>query len=132
MLPGGGVGPPPRDDDLLRLESRIDARLQEVSARLVLHDGRFAAMTDRVNQADRRADTLSSRIDVQLRSIDHRFDAVDKRLDASEARMLDTRDQLLGEIRTSRDQHSRTTLLGFAGSTVVTATLCLGTVVVAI
>ena len=132
MLPGGGVDPPPRDDDLRRLESRIDARLQEVNARLVLNDGRFAAITDRVNQADRRADALSARVDARLRAIDLRFDAIGHRLDASDARMADTRDRLLDEIRTSRSQHSRTTLLGFAGSTMVMATLSLGTMIVAI
>lgn len=131
MLPGGGVEPPSRDD-LRRLESRLDARLQEVSARLVLNDGRFAAISDRVTQSDRRSDALSSRVDARLRTIDERFDTIDHRLDASEIRMAETRDRLLDEIRTSRHQHSRTTLLGFAGSTVVTATLCLGTVVVAI
>lgn len=131
MLPGGGVDPPTRDD-LRRIESRIDAQMQEVSARLVLHDGRFAAMTDRINQADRRADAMSARIDARFRTVDRRFDSVDDRLDRSDARLTDTRDTLLDEMRTSRHQHSRTTLLGFAGSTVVMATLCLGTVVITI
>jgi hypothetical protein len=106
--------------------------MQEVSARLVLHDGRFAAMTDRINQADRRADAMSARIDARFRTVDRRFDSVDDRLDRSDARLTDTRDTLLDEMRTSRHQHSRTTLLGFAGSTVVMATLCLGTVVITI
>ncbi|HEY8545457.1 MAG TPA: hypothetical protein VIL36_10435 [Acidimicrobiales bacterium] len=131
MLSGGGADPPTKDD-LRQLESRIDARLQEVNARLVLNDGRFAAITDRVNQADRRADALSARVDARLRTIDQRFDAIDQRLDTYDARMADTRDRLLDEIRVTRSHHSRTTLLGFAGSTAVMATLCLGTVVVAI
>jgi hypothetical protein len=131
MLPGGGVEPPTRDD-LRRIESRLDARLQEVSARLVLNDGRFAAISDRVNQSDRRTDALSSRVDARLRTIDQRFDAIDLRFDASEKGMADTRDRLLDAIRISGQQHSRTTLLGFAGTMMITATLCLGTVVVAI
>ena len=131
MLSGGGVDPPNRDD-LRRLEARLDARLQEVNARLVLNDGRFAAMADRIHQTDRRVDSLSARIEPRLRSMERRFDAIDTRLDLTDARMVDTRDQLIGEMRESRSQHARTTLLGFAGTSVVTATLCLGTVVVAI
>lgn len=131
MLPGGGADPPTRDD-LRRIESRIDAQMQEVSARLVLHDGRFAAMTDRINQADRRADAMAARFDARFRTIDRRFDTVDDRFDRSDARLTDTRDTLVDEIRVGRHQQSRTTLLGFAGSTVVMATLCLSTVVITI
>jgi len=129
MLPGGGAEPPTRDD-LRRLELRLDARLQEVNARVVLHDGRFAAMGDRINQNDRRSDALSARIDSRLRSMDRRFDGLETHLDTTDARMQDTSDRLLHEVKASRRQQNRMTLLGFAGST--TATLCFGTLVVLI
>lgn len=131
MLPGGSAEPPTRDD-LRRLELRLDARLQEVNARVVLHDGRFAAMGDRINQNDRRSDALSARIDSRLRSMDRRFDAVETRLDTTDARVQDTRDRVLDEVKASRRQQNRMTLLGFAGSTATTATLCFGTLVVLI
>jgi len=131
MLPGGGVDPPTRDD-LRRLEARFDARLQEVNARIVLHDGRFAAMGDRINQTDRRCDALAARIDSRLRSMDRRFDGMENRLDNTDARVQETQDRVLDELRGSRRQNTKTTLLGFAGSTVVTASLCFGTFVVLI
>lgn len=56
---------------------RVEARLQEVNARLVLHDGRFAAAGDRVNQADRRLETLSSRLNERLATVTRRADALD-------------------------------------------------------
>jgi len=80
LPPGGGADPVTRDD-LRRLEERFDARFQEIKARIVLHDGRFAAMGDRINQTDRRCDALGARVDSQLRSMDRRFDGVETRLD---------------------------------------------------
>ena len=62
--------------------ARIDARLQEIHARWVLHDGRFAAFGDRVNQTDRRFDALSARIDSRMRAVDGRFTSIELRLDA--------------------------------------------------
>lgn len=46
-----GTSTGPSADHVRRLEARFDARLQEVHARIVLHDGRFAAMGGRVNRA---------------------------------------------------------------------------------
>lgn len=86
MLPGDSSVPPTRDD-LRRLEARLDARLQEINARLVMHDGRFAAMGDRVNQADRRNDALSARVEARMRSMDRRFDTIDIRLDVLAAQL---------------------------------------------
>jgi hypothetical protein len=131
MLPGGGAEPPTRDD-LRRLEARLDARLQEVNARVVLHDGRFAAMGDRINQTDRRCDALSARIDSRLRSMDRRFDTVETRLDTTDIHLQDTRDRVLDEVKSARRQQAKMTMLGLAGSTATTATLCFGTLVVLI
>ena len=83
------TGAPPTFDDLRRLEARVDARLHEITARLVMHDGRFAAMADRITQTDRRADALSARIDGQFRSVDRRFDALETRIDITEARIVE-------------------------------------------
>lgn len=80
MVPGGSSVPPTRGD-LRKVEARLDARLQEINARLMLHDGRFAAMGDHINQADRRSDALSARVDARLRSMDRRFDTIESRLD---------------------------------------------------
>ena len=81
--PAGDGDEPVSRDDLRRVEARLEARLQEVFARLVLHDGRFAAMSDRVSQADRRADTFRSRLDSELAVVDRRFDGLDSRLDST-------------------------------------------------
>jgi len=84
--PAGAADPVPRQE-LRRLEARLEARLQEVNARIVLHDGRFAAMGDRINQTDRRNDALSARIDSRLRALDRRLDAIEARFDAIEAHL---------------------------------------------
>lgn len=84
MLPEGGASPPTRDD-LRRLEARTDTRLQEVNARIVLHDGRFAAMGDRINQTDRRTDALSARLDSRLRGIDRNFGDIEADMKAVRA-----------------------------------------------
>ena len=102
VLPPDISGSPPSRDDLRRLEARLDSRLQEVHARIVLHDGRFAAMGDRINQSERRSDALSARIDSRLRSIDRRFDGVENRLDHADDRLQETRDSLHDDILVSR------------------------------
>lgn len=116
-------------DDLRRLEARVDARLHEIIARLVLHDGRFAAMGDRIDQSNRRADVLSARIDARLLSIDRRFDAPDTRIDLTDARVVDARDELTDALRDYNRALSRTTLVGLALTCVVTAALGILTVV---
>lgn len=83
------------DDELRLLEARLDARLQEVNARIVLHDARFAAMGDRINQTDYRGDSLSARIDSRLRGIDSRLDHI-------ELRIQQYRDLLHDELITSQ------------------------------
>lgn len=115
--------------DLRRLEARIDARLHEIMARLVLHDGRFAAMGDRIDQSNRRADVLSERIDARLLSIDRRFDALDTRIDLTDARAGEARDQLTDALRDHNRAVSRTTLVGLALTCVTTAGLAILTVV---
>lgn len=115
--------------DLRRVEARIDARLHEVVARLVFHDGRFAAMGDRIDQANRRADVLSPRIDARLLSIDCRFDALDTRMDLTDARVVEARDELADALRDHNRALSRTTLVGLALTCVVTAALGILTVV---
>ena len=96
-------------DDLRRFEARMDARLQEVNARLVMHDGRFAALADRLSQTSRRADVLSDRVDSRLRSIDRRFAALDTRLDATDTRSGKARDQLIDALRDHNSAVARRT-----------------------
>lgn len=129
MLPGGGAEPQNRDD-LRRLEARLDARMQEVSARLILHDGRFAAVGDRIDQTDRRCDALSTRIDSRLRGIDRRFDNVEHRIETTDARVQQTQDRVLAELKISQRRQTTTTIAGFACSTA--ATLCFGSLMVLI
>lgn len=117
-------------EDLRRFEGRLDARLQEIAARLVLDDGRFAALTDRLNQSNRRHDVIAARFDSRVRSIDNRLDALDTRLDAADARYLDVRDQLLDALRTNNAAMTRRTLLMLALSSAVTAAA--GTLVIAL
>ena len=82
----GDADPVPRQE-LRRLEARLEARMPDVNARVMLHDGRFAAMGDRLNQTDRRSDALSARLDSRLRGLDRRLDSVEARLDAIETHL---------------------------------------------
>jgi hypothetical protein len=115
----------PTKDDLRQLEARIDARFQAVNARFVSVDGRFAAMGSRVNQAEVQTQSLARRFEARFRSVDNRLDATRTQLDH-------VRMQLSSQIDHARRDVGRLVLLGLLGSTVSTAGLCLGTIVLVI
>lgn len=134
MHSGGGTEPPTRDE-LRQLEARLDARLQQVSARLVLHDGQITKMGTDIEFIDRRVEVLSERVESRFRSLDERFNSVESRLDVSDTRQRDTHDRvldLLDEVRVSRRHQAKLTMAGVTCSSVATATLCVGAMVVLI
>lgn len=137
MLPGGGTEPPTRDE-LRQLEARIDARLQQVNAKLLVHDGQIAEVTGAVERVDRRVDVMSERVESRFRSLNERFNSVDSRLDLSDARQQSTHDlvvDLVGEVRTVRRMQGRQaklTVASVAGTSLATATLSIGAMVVLI
>jgi hypothetical protein len=134
MLPGGGTEPPTRDE-LHQLEARIDARLQQVNAKLLLHDGQIAKVGGAVDQVDRRVDVMSERMESRFRSLNERFNSVESRLDMSDVRQQSTHNlvvDLVGEVRANRRQHARLTMAGVAGSSLASATLSIGAMVVLI
>lgn len=123
MRAGSGAVPATRDD-LRGVEVRLDSRLQEVAARLVLHDGRFAAMGDRVNQADRRNDALSARVESRHKAFDRRFDAVDYQIEQAKGELRDEMRRLSRELDSCRHLLSRlTTALVAVGWVIVIAGL---------
>lgn len=137
MLPGGGTEPPTRDE-LRQLEARIDARLQQVNAKLLLHDGQIAEATGAVERVDRRVDVMSERVESRFRSLNERFNSVESRLDLSDARQQSTHNlviDLVGEVRNSRRlqaRQARLTMAGVAGGSLASATLSIGAMVVLI
>jgi chromosome segregation ATPase len=93
----GGADPVPRHEQR-RLEARLEARLQEVNARIVLHDGRVCR-DGRPGQPGRSTgDALSARVDSRLRALDRRLDAIEARFDAIKAH-LDATDARVTTIR---------------------------------
>lgn len=128
MLPGGGTEPPTKDD-FRRLEARLDAQLQAVSARVTRHDGQLVDIDGRITAVDRRCDLLSDRLDTRFRSIERRFDTVEEQLESSDARKEEAHQEVLDALSQARRHHSRLTTFGVAGSSFATATLCFGTMV---
>jgi hypothetical protein len=116
---------PPSKDDLRQLEARIDARFQAVNARFVSVDGRFAAMGDKVTTIEQQTQSL-------VRRFESRFRSIDGRLDATRSQIDHVRMQLSSQIDNARKDLGKTVVLGLLGSTISTATLCLGTIVLVI
>jgi hypothetical protein len=112
-------------DDLRQLEARIDARFQAVNARFIAVDGRFATMGDRVNEVEQQTQSLARRFEARFRSLDNRLDATRTQIDH-------VRLQLSSQIDHARRDLGRIVLLGLVGTTVSTAGLCLGTIVLVI
>ena len=124
--PVDGSAPASRDD-VRRFETRMEARFQEVNARLVLHDGRFAAAGDRINQSERRADALSARVDSRFRATDRRFDALDVRLEVLDARIVEWRNEAAALMAENRAAMVKATVWGVASTVLINALLIGGT-----
>lgn len=110
-------------DDLRRLEARVQARLAEVAAWPVLDDGRFAAMTDRLDQADRRADSLAARLDSGLGTIADRVEGLGNRHDLLDTRLADLRTSTVALLRCYRTATTRATVVGIAAAIVLNAVI---------
>lgn len=121
---------PASAEDFLRFEARLNARLGELMARLVLHDGRFVALTDRLNQHDRRADATSARVDAHFDAVDARFNRVDARHDLLNAKITDWYENSTAELKHHIHAHRRTTLIGFAVTTTINTLMCLATILI--
>jgi hypothetical protein len=115
----------PLDDRLRQLEARIDARFQAANARFVSVDSRFAELGDRINETDHQGQALCRRFEARARSADNRLDATRTQLDH-------VRLQALSQIDHTRRELGRIVLLGLLGTTVATAMLCLGTIILVI
>ena len=121
---------PASAEDFQRLEARLNARIQEILASLVLHDGRFAALTDRVNQHDRRAAATAARADARFDAADHRFDRTDARIGMHSEAIATWQKELTDELRHHLQALRRTTLIGLAVTTATTSSMCLLTVLI--
>jgi chromosome segregation ATPase len=115
----------PLDDRLRQLEARVDARFQGVNARFISADSRFAELGDRANEIDQQLQALARRCEARIRSADNRLDATRTQVDH-------VRTQALSEIDHTRREVGRILLLGLLGTTLATAMLCLGTIILVI
>jgi len=105
LLPPVGWADVATKDDLLQLESRLDARL----------DARFA-------RAEGRTDARFGAVDARVRALDVRFEAIDARFSRMDARFA----QLEGQLDRSLREQTRTLMLGLVGAMVTLTSLCLG------
>lgn len=122
---------PPTHDALQHLESRVTAHIDEINARLVLGDGRFSALTDRINQTERRADTAAARFDSRFTSIDRRLDHYDLRIGRLNSAITRMENEVTDEIQAAVQAVRRTTIIGFAVSSTIMAAVSLITLLVA-
>lgn len=120
-LPPPGNTETASKDDLRKLEARVDARFQAVNSRFATVDRRHASVSSRL-------DTMEDQWQVFGERVEHRFEAMEDRFDATDHRIDVVFDKVAIEIKGTR----RSMLLGLAGSTATTASLCLGTLAVAI
>lgn len=86
---------------------------------MVLHDGQFAALSDRINQSTRRTMVLDTRIESC-------FDTIDRRLEQRDTRVAQTNDRAT-ETTTEVTEAMRAALV----ATMIVTGICLATVVVA-
>jgi hypothetical protein len=107
--------------ELRQLEARMDARFQAVNARFIAVDGRFAQMGDRVGEVEQLVETM--------KRYERRFNSVDSRLDATRTQVDHVRLQLSSQIDHAKADFGRIILIGMLVTTVATAGLCLGTIV---
>ena len=105
LLPPVGWADVATKDDLLQLESRLDARL----------DARFA-------RAEGRTDARFGAVDARFGGLDVRFEAIDARFSRMDARFA----QLEGQLDRSLREQPRTLMLGLVGAVVTLTSLCLG------
>ena len=110
-------------DDMRRLEARFHAWLAELAAWPALHDGRFAALTGRLDEADRRADSLAASLDSGLDTIADDFDGLDSRSDRLESRITDLRTSTVAMLRGHREATTRATVIGLAVTVSLNAVL---------
>jgi septal ring factor EnvC (AmiA/AmiB activator) len=103
-------------------DTRLDAQLQAVNAHLIEVDSRLAKI-------DRRVDDLDQRLDALTRRTEARFRTTDNRLDATRTHIDHVRLQLSSQIDHARRDLGRIVLMGLLGTTVSTAGLCLGTII---
>ena len=115
---------PSPGDRLRRHEARVDAHFQDVQARLVLQEGRFAAANDRLRQADRKLDVASARTDRRLQDLDHQANALHGRLDALDRRADEWHRALIDRLNADRRATTHHTLLCIA--TTIAGTIALG------
>lgn len=119
------TGEPVSGDEVRGLEARSDARFQAVNARFIAVDGRFAQLNDRINDILQKLQALD-------RSSEARCDAIDRRIDATRTNLEHVQAQLSGQIDHAYLDLRRIVILGLLGTTISTAMLCLGTIVLAL
>jgi len=116
-----------RKDDLLKLEQRIDRKLDEKLKRFATKqeltdfredvDRRFVQVDRRFEQVDQRFEQVDQRfeqVDQRFRQVDKRFDQLDKRLEQFDQRFLQL-DQRFAHFDQRFSQFGRNLGLGFAG-----------------
>lgn len=116
---------PPSRTEVRQLEARIDARFQAVNARFTTMDRRFTSFVNRIDEIEHHTRSLGDRFAAHVRNFEQRFDSTDARIDM-------VQDKVVMQLDRSRREQFRTLVVGLAGSTVSTAALCFGTLVLLI
>jgi hypothetical protein len=111
-----------RKADLQQLETRLDGRFQAVNARFIAVDGRFATLGDRINDIGQNLAALDRSTTARCKEIDRTIDQALAQLDQVQA-------DLAANIAQAHNDLRRIVILGFLGTVLSTAMLCLGMLV---
>jgi hypothetical protein len=109
-------------DELREFDAQIDVRFKAIAARFVLADERFIALGERLDRIQQELQALERRSEARCKTIERRIDATNAQTDH-------VRTLLAVQLDHARRDLGRIVLLGLIGTTVSTALLCLGTIV---
>jgi chromosome segregation ATPase len=111
---------PATADDLRQLEARVDARFQAVNARFATVEEGLTVLDDRLDDIDQRLQALAQRSEARCDKIDRSIGTARTRLDHIRATTSSSIDHAHRDL-------ARIVRLGLLGTTLCTAMLCLGT-----
>lgn len=112
-------------DELREFEAQVDVRFKAIAARFVMADERFIALGERLDSIQQELQALERRSEARCKTIERRIEATQTQTD--NVRIL-----LAARIDQARRDLGRIVLLGLLGTTISTALVCLGTIVLAL
>ena len=109
------------ETDLQQLETRLDGRLQALSARFIGVDGRFATLGDRI--------TDIGQIAALDRSTAACRDKIDRVIDQAQAQLDQAQTDLAGIVARAHNDLRRIVILGLLGTVLGVGLVCVTTIV---